>query len=146
MALLNSLLTWWMKKRNHQIELFLKYPDEVQQEWFRRLVDTARYTEWGEKYDFKSIHSINDFKERVPVQNYDSLKPFVDRLMRGEQNILWPSEIKWFAKSSGTTAGKSKFIPVSTEAMEECHYKGGKDLLSIYCNLQPETQIFNGKG
>ncbi|MFM9027389.1 MAG: GH3 auxin-responsive promoter family protein [Bacteroidota bacterium] len=135
-----------MKKRNHQIELFLKYPDEVQQEWFRRLVDTARYTEWGEKYDFKSIHSINDFKERVPVQNYDSLKPFVNRLMRGEQNILWPSEIKWFAKSSGTTAGKSKFIPVSTEAMEECHYKGGKDLLSIYCNLQPETQIFNGKG
>ena len=146
MALLNSILTWWMKKRIHQIELFLKYPEEVQQEWMKRLVDTARNTEWGQQYDFKSIRSHADFKERVPIHNYDSLKPYIDRTLRGEQNILWPTEIRWFAKSSGTTAGKSKFIPVSQEAMEECHYKGGKDLLSIYCNLNPETKIFTGKG
>jgi GH3 auxin-responsive promoter len=134
-----------MKKRIHQIELFIKYPINVQLDWFNRLIDTAKNTEWGIKYDFKSIRTIEEFKSRIPVQNYDSLKPDIERLMRGEQNILWPSEIKWFAKSSGTTAGKSKFIPVSVEAMEECHFKGGKDLLSMYCNNNPETMIFSGK-
>ncbi len=130
----------------HQIELFIKYPHEVQQDLAMRLIDSARFTEWGLKYDYPSIQSIDDFKNRVPVQNYDTLKPFIDRVMKGEQNILWNSDIKWFAKSSGTTAGKSKFIPVSTEAMEECHYKGAKDLVSIYCNNNPTTQIFTGKG
>ena len=134
-----------MKKRMHQIELFIKYPINVQLEWFTRLIDTAKNTEWGIKYDFKSIKTVEEFKSRIPIQNYDSLKPDIERLMRGEQNILWPSEIKWFAKSSGTTAGKSKFIPVSVEAMEECHFKGGKDLLSMYCNNNPETMIFSGK-
>lgn len=146
MALINSILTWWMKKRIHQIELFLKYPQEVQQEWFRKLVDSAKTTDWGLRYDYKSIRTPSDFKNRFSVQNYDSLKPEIDRLLKGEQNVLWPTEIRWFAKSSGTTAGKSKFIPVSQEAMEECHYKGAKDLISLYCNLKPETQIFSGKG
>lgn len=135
-----------MKKRIHQIELFMKYPMEVQQDWFNRLIDSGKNTEWGIKYDYKSIHSVDEYKQRVPIQNYESIKPFIDRLMNGEQNILWPSDIRWFAKSSGTTAGKSKFIPVSAEAMEECHFKGGKDLISIYCNNHPNTQIFSGKG
>ena len=134
MPLINSFISWWMKKRMHQIDLFLKYPIEVQQEWFRRLVDSAKHTEWGQRFDYRSIRTLEDFKSRVPVQNYDSLQPYIQRLMAGEQNILWPSEVKWFAKSSGTTAGKSKFIPVSQEALDECHYKGGKDLLSIYCS------------
>ncbi|HNS13064.1 MAG TPA: GH3 auxin-responsive promoter family protein [Bacteroidia bacterium] len=146
MAILNSILSWLMKKRIHQIELFIKYPHDVQQDWFVRLVDAAKNTEWGTAFDYKSIRKVDDFKNRVPVQNYESTKPFIDRLMRGEQNILWPSDIKWFAKSSGTTAGKSKFIPVSAEAMEECHFKGGKDLLSLYCNNRPDTKIFSGKG
>ncbi|MCX6291475.1 MAG: GH3 auxin-responsive promoter family protein [Bacteroidetes bacterium] len=146
MPILNSILSWWMKKRMHQIELFIKYPHEVQHDWFLRLIESARFTEWGLKYDYQSISTIEDFKNRVPIQNYDSLKPFIDRLMKGEQNILWNSEVKWFAKSSGTTAGKSKFIPVSAEAMEECHYKGAKDLVSFYCNNNPDTQIFTGKG
>jgi len=130
----------------HQIELFIKYPHEVQQDWLMRLVDSARFTEWGMKYDYQSIQSIDDFKNRVPVQNYDSLQPYIARLMEGEQNILWNSDIRWFAKSSGTTAGKSKFIPVSTEALEECHYKGAKDLVSLYCNNNPDTKVFTGKG
>jgi len=135
-----------MKKRMHQIELFIKYPHEVQQDLFMRLVDSAKFTEWGKQYGYEGIQSLDDFKNRVPIQNYESLQPYIDRLMKGEQNILWNSDIKWFAKSSGTTAGKSKFIPVSAEAMEECHYKGAKDLVSIYCNNNPETQIFTGKG
>jgi hypothetical protein len=145
MAILNSIFSWLMKKRIHQIELFIKYPIEVQQDLFLRLIDTAKYTEWGSKYEFKSIRSVEEFKARVPVQNYESLKPEIERLMNGEQNILWPTDIKWFAKSSGTTAGKSKFIPVSMEAMEECHFKGGKDLISMYCNNNPDTKIFSGK-
>jgi hypothetical protein len=146
LPILNSILSWLMKKRIHQIELFMKYPDEVQRDWFYRLIESARGTEWGQKYDYRSIRTVEEFKNRVPVQNYESLKPYIDRLMHGEQNILWPSDIKWFAKSSGTTAGKSKFIPVSSEAMEECHFKGGKDLVSIYCNNKPDTRIFSGKG
>jgi hypothetical protein len=134
-----------MKKRIHQIELFIKYPSDVQQDVFLKLIETAKNTEWGLRHNYKSIRSVEEYKSRVPVQNYESLKPAIDRLMNGEQNILWPSDIKWFAKSSGTTAGKSKFIPVSSEAMEECHFKGGKDLISIYCNNKPETMIFSGK-
>ena len=146
MAIVNSIFTWYMKKRIHQIELFIKFPLDVQQEWFHTLISTAQNTEWGKLYDYKSILTISQFKERVPLQNYDTLKPYIERMLVGEQNILWPSEIKWFAKSSGTTSDRSKFIPVSEEALEECHFKGGKDMISIYCNNRPNTQMFTGKG
>ncbi|MES2448617.1 MAG: GH3 auxin-responsive promoter family protein [Bacteroidota bacterium] len=146
MAIVNSIFTWYMKKRIHQIELFIKYPLDVQEEWLHSLISSAANTEWGKKYDYRSILTISQFKERVPIQNYDTLKPYIERMLKGEQNILWPSDIKWFAKSSGTTSDRSKFIPVSAEALEECHFKGGKDMISIYCNNQPQTQMFTGKG
>jgi hypothetical protein len=145
MAFINSVLSWIIKQRIHQIELFKKYPVEVQFDWFTRLISAAKNTEWGRKYDYKSISRIEEFKSRVPLNDYESMKPFIERLRKGEQNLLWPTEIKWFAKSSGTTSDKSKFIPVSTEALEECHFKGGKDLLSIYFNNHPETLLFDGK-
>ena len=134
-----------MKKRAHQIELFLKYPIEVQNEWFGELITTAKNTEFGQKHKFSSFENVNQYKETVPVQDYDDLKPYVDRLKKGEQNLIWPTETKWFAKSSGTTSNKSKFIPVTREALEECHYKGGKDMLSIFCKKHPETHVFTGK-
>ncbi|WP_113636447.1 GH3 auxin-responsive promoter family protein [Nubsella zeaxanthinifaciens] len=146
MAIVNSIFTWYMKKRIHQIELFMKYPLDVQDEWLHTLIASAENTEWGKLYDYKSILTLQQFKERVPIQNYDTLKPYIERMLQGEQNILWPSEIKWFAKSSGTTSDRSKFIPVSEEALEECHFRGGKDMLSIYCNNRPNAQIFTGKG
>jgi hypothetical protein len=146
MALINSVLSWLIKQRVHQIELFMKYPLEVQYDWFTRLVSTAKNTEWGRKYDYKSIGSIEEYKSRVPLNDYESMKPIIERLRKGEQNLLWPTEIKWFAKSSGTTTDKSKFIPVSMEALEECHFSGGKDLLSIYFNNHPETLLFDGRG
>lgn len=145
MTLINSLISWFMKKRMHQIELFMKYPHDVQEEWFRKLMLSARGTEWGKKYGYSEIEHYSTFAERVPINEYDDLKPYIDRLRKGEQNLLWNSDIKWFAKSSGTTSDKSKFIPVSEEALEECHFKGGKDLLSIYCNNNPDTRIFTGK-
>ncbi len=146
MAIVNSIFTWYMKKRIHQIELFIKYPLDVQEEWLHTLISSAENTEWGKLYDYKSILTVSQFKDRVPIQNYDTLKPYIERMLKGEQNILWPSDIKWFAKSSGTTSDRSKFIPVSEEALEECHYKGGKDMISIYCNNRPNTQMFTGKG
>lgn len=145
MTLINSLISWFMKKRMHQIELFMKYPRDVQEEWLKKLVLAARNTEWGRKFGYSEIEDYYDFASRVPVSEYEDLRPYVDRLRKGEQNILWNTEIKWFAKSSGTTGDKSKFIPVSQEALDECHYKGGKDLLSIYCNNNPETRVFTGK-
>ena len=146
MALINSVLSWLMKKRFHQIELFMKYPHEVQSEWFKKLIYSAKDTEWGKKYDYKTITNLEKFKKRVPLNDYDSLKPYIDRLRKGEQNILWNTDIKWFAKSAGTTSDKSKFIPVSTESLEECHFKAGKDLLSIYCNNNSNTFLFDGRG
>ncbi len=146
MTLINSVVSWLIKKRIHQIELFKLYPNEVQQEWFFKLIKTAKDTEWGKKYDYKSIKSVEEYQNRVPVNTYEDLFPYIDRLRKGGKNILWPEEIKWYAKSSGTTAGKSKFIPVSESTIEECHFKGGKDVLTLYLNNNPDSEIFDGKG
>ena len=142
---LNSVFSWFMKKRYHQIELFMKYPIEVQNELFERLIKSSKSTEWGRKYDYITIKSQTSFRERIPLQTYEELKPYVSRLKRGEQNLLWPTEINWFAKSSGTTSDKSKYIPVSREALEDCHYKGGKDLLAIYNHNHADNILYNGK-
>jgi len=146
MSIINTFFTWVMKKRIHDIELFMKYPIEVQEELIRGLVGRAQNTFFGKKYNFASIKNSREFKERVPISSYEDLFPYINRLLKGEQNILWPNNIKWFAKSSGTTNDRSKFIPVSQEALEDCHFKGGKDMLSIYVNNNPETKIFTGKG
>jgi len=146
MALINSLLSWYLKKREPFIEHFMENPHDVQNELLNTLLDDAQNSEWGKKYDYKSINSVKEFKERVPVGNYETHRPYIERMMRGEQNILWSSEVRWFAKSSGTTGSKSKFIPVTYESMEICHFQGGKDALLFYVKNNPETTIFNGKG
>jgi len=146
MQFINSLVTWLNFKRLYQIDLFKKFPFEVQRESLFKLVDKAKDTAYGKQYNFSSIKTIEEFQERVPVKNYDGLKPYIERLLKGEQNVLWPSEIKWFAKSSGTTNDKSKFIPVSREALEDCHFRGGKDILAVYTSNYPETGIYSGKG
>jgi GH3 auxin-responsive promoter len=134
-----------MKQRIHQIELFMKFPHDVQEELLLKLLLEGRNTEFGRRYDFSSIDNIRTFRERVPLQDYESLKPYILRLKQGEQDLLWPTDVRWFAKSSGTTNDKSKFIPVTTEALEDCHFKGGKDLLCIYFHNNPESKLFNGK-
>lgn len=141
----NSVFSWLMKKRFHQIELFMKYPIEVQNELFEKLISTARQTTWGRQYHYSELHNAEAFKQRVPLQTYEELKPYVDRLKKGEEDLLWPGEIQWFAKSSGTTSDRSKFIPVSREALESCHYKGGKDLLALYVHNNPKSKVYNGK-
>jgi len=146
MAFINSLVGWFNTKRLSQIDFFKDHPIEVQRETLTQLLDQASSTEWGRKYDFKSIQTLNDFKNRLPVRSYEDIENYIDRLRKGEQNIFWPSEIKWFAKSSGTTNSKSKFIPVSKEALEDCHFRGGKDILAIYTSQFPDTGILYGKG
>jgi hypothetical protein len=135
-----------MKKRIHQIELFIKYPHDVQLELFKKLMSAGKDTELGKAYDFASINTPEEFRKRVPVFGYEGMKPYIERLRQGEQNVLWNTEVKWFAKSSGTTSDKSKYIPVSNEALEECHFKGGKDMLSIYFHNHPDSRIFDGRG
>ncbi len=145
MGVINSILSWWMKKRMHQIELFVKYPIDVQQDVFMNLIDNAAQTEFGKHYDFQSITSIEEFANRIPVQTYEQLYPWIERSMLGETNLLWPTSVKWFAKSSGTTNAKSKYIPITEESLDQCHFKAGKDMLSVYCLANPDTNIFDGK-
>ncbi|MDE3741510.1 GH3 auxin-responsive promoter family protein [Maribacter polysaccharolyticus] len=143
--LFNSIASWLLKKRYHQIELFLKYPAEVQEEVLHQLLDIAEDTEIGKTYDFESMTNYSDFRQRVPIISYEEMEPMIERTRKGEQNVFWPTSIKWFAKSSGTTNAKSKFIPVSSEALEDCHYKSGKDLLCLYLNNNENSQLFTGK-
>lgn len=127
------------------MELFMKYPQEVQTELLADLLQKAQNTETGLRYDFKNIKGYSEFRNTVPLSTYETLAPQIERCRKGEQNIFWPTPIKWFAKSSGTTNAKSKFIPVSTEALEDCHYKAGKDMLSLYFNNNPDSQLLSGK-
>lgn len=141
----NSIISWFLKKRKHQMELFIKYPIDVQEELLLRLIESAKDTEFGKKSDFYSINTYKDYASKVPIQQYESIEPLIERCRKGEQNLFWPTKIKWFAKSSGTTNAKSKFIPVSDEAIENCHLKAGKDMLCLYINNNEETALFNGK-
>ncbi len=134
-----------MTKRIHQIDLFRKYPHEVQGETFEKLIASGKQTEFGKKFGFDEIKNIEQFRREVPIQSYETLKPYIDRLRKGEQFLLWPTEVKWFAKSAGTTNDKSKLIPITEESLKGCHYKGGKDMITFYCNNYPEHHLFTGK-
>lgn len=141
----NSIFSWFIKKRIHQIELFKKYPLDVQQELFERFIKQGSSTQFGKQHKVKSSSSYNAFSRQVPLQDYDHFKPYVDRAMGGENNLLWPGKTKWFAKSSGTTSGRIKLIPVTKESLFDCHYKGGKDLLALYYHNFPNRKLYNGK-
>jgi hypothetical protein len=145
LPLINSIASWILKKRIHQIELFMKYPMEVQEEILFGLLKSAENTVLGKKYDYQSIKNYQTFNERIPVSTYEDLEPIISQTRQGAQNIFWNSSIKYFAKSSGTTNAKSKFIPVSSEALENNHYKASKDLLCMYLNNNENSQLFTGK-
>ena len=145
MAIIPSIVKWLNTKRLNQIDLFRKYPLETQEENLYRILAKASNTEWGKKYSYTSITSVKEFQSRFPIQTYEELIPWIERLRNGESDLIWPGETRWFAKSSGTTSTKSKFIPMSREALEECHYRGAKDILAIYTLNNPETRIFSGR-
>lgn len=145
MSLTNSLGNWWIKKRLLHIEHFKKNPEEVQLKGLDYLIKTAQNTVFGKKYYFSSINSLREFKEQVPVSSYEDLLPFINRTLKGEQGVLWPSKIQNFAKSSGTTSTSSKILPVSQESINNCHFQGGRDMLALYVNNYEGSKIFSGK-
>ncbi|MCD8079692.1 MAG: GH3 auxin-responsive promoter family protein [Bacteroides sp.] len=132
--------------RLKEIDRYATHAAALQQAALARLIRTAKDTEWGKKFDYQSIRNYENFSNRVPIQSYEEIKPYVERLGAGEQNLLWPSRIRWFAKSSGTTNDKSKFLPVSNDALKDIHYKGGTDAVAIYLRNHPDSRFFSGKG
>jgi hypothetical protein len=146
MKLLSPAISRLVRLRMWRIEATINHPLEAQREVLQDLVTSAQYTEFGRKYRFSKLFSIKAFKEAVPIHEYEDLKPYIERIMNGEQNILWNTPLHWFAKSSGTTSDKSKFIPVSDESLEDNHFLAAKDVLTLYYNYYPESDLLTGKG
>lgn len=146
MTLLNTTLKWLLQRRLPRIEAMMKAPGAVQQRVFSQLIRSGVRTEWGKQHHYKSIRNVADFQRQVPVSSYEDLFPYIERVMMGETKVLWPSPVRWFAKSSGTTNGRSKFIPVTPESLDEGHFKGGKDMMALYVANRPDSRTFDGKG
>lgn len=145
MKLLSPALSRLARWRLSRIERFMQYPLETQDQVFHDLISAAQYTEFGKQYGFSKIYKLPEYKRQVPIYDYETLKPYIQKIMEGQQNILWNTPIKWFAKSSGTTSDKSKFIPVSQESLGDCHYRAGRDVLSLYYQNFPESDLLTGK-
>lgn len=146
MSLLSPAISSLARMRRWRIEGWKNHPGDSQREVLQNLVTAAQYTEFGRKYGFHELFNLKAFKQSVPVHEYDDLKPYIERIMQGEQNILWNTPIYWFAKSSGTTNDKSKFIPISDESLEDGHFKAAKDVLTLYYNFNPDSDLLAGKG
>ena len=142
----NSFMSWYLKKRVQSIAQVMENGSEVQMESFGQLLGQLRKTSFGKSHGADSIKDLDSFRERIPIHSYDDLKPYIERTMKGEQKVLWPGEIRWFAKSSGTTSDKSKFIPVSFDALNDCQFRGSRDVLALYYQDHPHAKVFQGKG
>lgn len=129
-----------------RIENWSNHPVAVQREVLQELVTAAQYTEFGRKYNFSKLFTLKEFKKNIPIHEYDDIKPYILRMMNGEENILWNTPVTWFAKSSGTTSDKSKFIPISEESLYDNHYQASKDVLSNYYKNFPSSDLLTGKG
>lgn len=145
MEVLNTFMAWLFKSRLGQIENFKQNPIAAQDSIFRQLIEAGKKTEFGKEFQFSNIKTYEDFARQVPVNEYEGLKPYIDKTMKGTQNVIWNTDIEWFSKSSGTTSSRSKYIPVTTESLEECHFKGGKDMISLFLSNYPDSKVFLGK-
>jgi hypothetical protein len=145
MKLLSPAISSLARLRLWRIDAWKNNPMDAQREVLQDLVSSAQYTEFGKAYNFSSLFTVKAFKEAVPIHEYEDLKPYIERVMQGEQNVLWNTPIYWFAKSSGTTSDKSKFIPVSEESLQDGHYKASKDVLSLYYQYNPDSALLTGK-
>ena len=146
MKLISPAISRLARLRLWQIEQWVTNPVAAQREVLQELVTSAQYTEIGRQYGFNRLFTVREFKRTVPVHEYEDLKPLIERMLQGEENLLWNTPIRWFAKSSGTTSEKSKFIPVSDESLEENHYQGAKDVLTLYYGTNPDSDLLSGKG
>ena len=142
---LTKLVGKLFEVRVKEIDAYTSRTEEIQEKVFRKLIERAAFTEWGSTYHYKGIKSYADFA-RVPIQTYEEAKGYIDRMRHGEKDLLWPGKVVWYAKSSGTTNDKSKFIPVSRSGLDHIHYQGGKDAVALYLHANPKSQFFSGKG
>lgn len=142
---LNSAFSWFIRRRMYNIEMVRSMPVDVQRSVFSHLIAHGRQTEFGVEHHFGEITCLRDFQRQVPIRTYDDIKPWIDRSRAGESDVLWPGKTQWFAKSSGTTAERSKFLPITKDALKTCHFKAGKDLLALYCNQRPAAELYDGK-
>lgn len=145
MSIFSPAIKRYMKLRSSAIDNFVLNPIDTQKQVFNYLIGSAQFTDYGKLYGFEHIGTIKEFKDKVPINDYESLKPFIQQILEGRQNVLWPDPIHWFAKSSGTTSDKSKFIPVSQASLDDTHFKSGKDVLSLYLRQFPQSNMMNGK-
>ena len=143
--LVNKMMKQYMRLRMRRIERYMKRPEEPQERWLQRLLDTARNTEFGREHNFAGIRNHEDFARSVPAQDYERVKNNIARMMRGERNVLWPGEVNWYSKSSGTTDDKSKFIPVPYSNLYGCHFAGSWDSLALLYHNKPDMEIFRRK-
>ena len=143
---LTSLTRNLFASRWRQLERYTNDSEELQRQVLARLINQGRQTEYGRSHNFDMLRSYDDFVQRVPLNDYDALKADIDRMRRGERDVLWPGRVKWYAKSSGTTNDKSKFIPVSADGLKRIHYRGGTDTVAIYLRNNPRSRMFDGKG
>lgn len=146
MKLLSPAISKFARLRLNAIEQWMEHPVETQRDVLQHLITQGQYTEFGRKYQLNKTFRIRDFKEAVPIHSYDDLKPFIDRMMQGEEHVLWNTPVEWFAKSSGTTSDRSKFIPLSQQSLDENHYQASKDLLTLFYHHYPESDLLTGKG
>ncbi|MBS1495282.1 MAG: GH3 auxin-responsive promoter family protein [Bacteroidetes bacterium] len=145
MKLLSTAISRLARMRVWRIHNWINHPIAAQREVLQHLVTAAQYTEFGKKYGFSKLFTLKQFKARVPIHEYDDIKPYIQRMMNGEQNILWNTPVNWFAKSSGTTSDKSKYIPISEESLQENHFQASKDVLSNYYKNFPSSDLLTGK-
>ena len=145
MVLLTQLVRGLTAQRRRAIDHFVEHPHPVQQRVLRQLLRQAAGTEYGRQYDFASIDSSERYAERLPLVEYDALRGHIDRMRAGESDVLWPGVVQWFAKSSGTTSTKSKFIPVTGEGLRKCHMQGPLDVACMVAHTYPQTRVFGGK-
>lgn len=134
----------YFKRRERELERHFEDGLALQQEVMTYLLERAKNTEYGRNHMFKSTHSYEEFVRNIPVNSYENIKDDIDRMRHGEADILWPGTVKWYAKSSGTTNDKSKFIPVSDEGLQKIHYAGGNDSVVFYLKNNPDSRVFDG--
>jgi hypothetical protein len=143
--LVNRVFKWYHQQRYAALQRVIQHPAETQRALLHQLIDATKHTEWGRLYDYRTIRTPEDFAERVPVTDYEDLKPFIRRMMHGEKDVLWGGQVRWFSKSSGTTSDKSKFIPVSTQNFKECHIRGTWDTMTLFYHNRPDARQFELK-
>lgn len=143
---ITSLVRHIFVPRMHELDKHLTQGEQLQRRVLSHLLLSAQDTEYGCEHRFSAVKDYEDFVRQVPVNTYEELKGHIDRMRHGEQNVLWPGRVKWYAKSSGTTNDKSKFIPVSNEGLKKIHYAGGYDTVALYLRNNPQSRMFDGKG